>query len=381
MQGKLKQETVKRNILLTPGPATTTDSVKYAQVVPDICPREKEFQDIMDRIRKDLVKIVHGDDDYTSVLFAGSGTAVMDVCINSVVPLNGKTAIVNNGAYGERMIRIARAYHIPCVEIAFDWGKRPDVERVRDILEKDGDVNCLVMIHHETTTGLLNPIKEIGELAKENNCTFIVDAISSYAGIPIDIKECNVDFMCSTSNKCIQGMAGLAFVICRKDALKKTKDYPTRSFYLNLYQQYEYFEKHGQMQFTPPVQVIYALKQAIIEYFEEGEENRYERYVKNWQTLRAGLKEMGFEFLLKEEEEARLLITVLYPKNPAFDFDKMHDLLYNEGFTIYPGKVGKVGTFRLANLGAIDEKDISDFLKKLREVLHLMGVNQGKTTA
>jgi len=231
------------------------------------------------------------------------------------------------------------------------------------------------VVHHETTTGMLNRVREIGDIAKENNSVFIVDAISSFAGVPIDIKNCQIDFMMSTSNKCIQGIAGVAFVICSKDELEKTKDYPKRSFYLNLYQQYDYFEKKGEMQFTPPVQVIYALRQAIKEYFEEGEEKRYRRYTKNWKTLRDGLRKIGFSFLLKEEEESHLLTTVLEPKNPNFSFVKLHDLLYERGFTIYPGKMGQKRTFRLANMGAINYRDIEKFLVALKDVLDKMGVS------
>jgi len=329
----MKMNTVKKNVLLTPGPATTTDSVKYAQVVPDICPREKEFEKIIRQIRADLVKIAKGDENYTSVLFAGSGTAVMDACVNSVVPPDKKIVIVNNGAYGQRMAEIARAYQIPCVELLFEWGKMPDLQQIKQTLNEDKNIACIAIVHHETTTGMLNPVKEIGKIAKENNCIFVVDTISSFAGIPIDIKGYRIDFMFSTSNKCIQGMPGLAFVVCAKDQLAKTKSYPPRSFYLNLYQQYEYFEKKGQMRFTPPVQAIYALKQAIKEYFEEGEENRYRRYTQNWRTLREGLQEIGFEFLLREGNESHLLTTILEPEDRNYSFDKMHDLLYDKGFT------------------------------------------------
>ena len=225
---------IKRNILLNPGPATTTDSVKRALVVPDICPREKEFCEVVREIRTDLVKIAGGDETYTCILFAGSGTSVMDAAINSVVPPDKKIAIINNGAYGERMVKIAQAYSLDLVEIKYDPGAKIDLSEVSETLKKDDQIACLAMVHHETTTGLLNPIKEVGKIVKENDCIFIVDTISSFAGVPIDIKDCRIDFMMSTSNKCIQGMAGVAFIICKKAELEKLKDYPSRSYYLNL---------------------------------------------------------------------------------------------------------------------------------------------------
>jgi len=361
---------IKRNILLTPGPITTSDTVKSSQVVADVCPREEEFTRIMDIIRKDLVKIAKGDSDYTSVLIFGSGTAAMDSVINSSVPPGKTIAIVINGAYGLRMAQIAAAYKIPFIDINFEWGEKINVEKVEEKLSNNKNIACLAMVHHETTTGILNPIKEIGKIAEENNAIFIVDTISSFAGIPICIKEHNIGFMMATSNKCIQSIPGISFVICKKSELEKIKGYPQRSFYLNLYNQYRYFQDNGQMQFTAPVQAAYALQQAIIEYFEEGEENRRARYTKNWKVLRKGLLNLGFKLLLEENIESRLLLTVLEPEDPNYDFKKMHDLLYERGFTIYPGKLGKRKTFRIANIGDIDYHDIENFLKTLKEVLH-----------
>lgn len=368
-QREEKMQSIKRNILLNPGPATTTDTVKYAQVVPDICPRENEFADILKDIRIDLVKIVHGGNDYASVLFTGSGTAAMDSAINSVVPPDKKIAIIVNGAYGERMVKIAKAYGIQCVEVNFQYGEKIDVAKVEKILKVDKDIACVAMVHHETTTGILNPIKEIGKISKENGCTFIVDAISSYAGIPININEYNIDFLMATSNKCIQGMAGVAFIICRKEELDKIKDYPKRSFYLDLYSQYKHLEETGQTQFTPPVQTIYALRQAIREYFEEGAENRYMRYTESWKVLRKGLLDMGFKLFLCEEDESHILLTLFEPNSQNYSFENMHDFLYERGFTIYPGKIGNKKTFRLANMGDIDVKDIKRFLVVLEEYI------------
>jgi 2-aminoethylphosphonate aminotransferase len=359
---------IKRNILLNPGPATTTDTVKKSLVVPDICPREREFSVLLNEIRNDLVRIVHGDDQYTSVLFAGSGTAVMDSVINSVIPGNKKIAVIVNGAYGERLVRIARTYKIPCLPIIFDWREKPDLKKLDRLLKNDTSVCCVALVHHETTTGILNPITEVGRIVKKYNCTYIVDAISSYAGIPIDIKESKADFLLSTSNKCIQGMAGLAFVVCKKSALESIKNYEKRSFYLDLYNQYDYLEKTGQTPFTPPVQIAYALKQAIKEYFEEGGDRRYARYTENWKTLRSGLLDLGFTLLLKEDQESHILLTVIEPEAKNFDFEKMHDYLYDLGFTIYPGKL-KQKTFRLANMGAIYPADITAFLTALKEYL------------
>ena len=366
---------IRRNILLNPGPSTTTDTVKHAQIVADICPREEEFGRLIEGISKDLVRIAGGDDEsYTCVLFGGSGTAGMDAVINSVTPPNRKILIISNGAYGERMVKIAKAYSITPVELAYDWAELPTVEDVEAVLQRDPEIACVAMVHHETTTGLLNPVPQVGEIVKKHDKVFIVDTISSFAGIPINVKEFSIDFMMSTSNKCIQGMAGVCFVICNKDELEKLKDYPKRSFYLDLYSQYDYFTRQRQTQFTPPVQTIYALRRAIDELLQEGTENRHLRYRNNWQTLRKGITGMGFRVLTAPADEANLLITILYPEDPNFDFNMMHDKLYEKGYTIYPGKVGKLDSFRLAVMGAIDHSDISSFLGELRKTLQEMGV-------
>ncbi len=364
---------VKRNILLNPGPATTTDTVKYAQVVPDICPREKEFGGLMGTICKDLTKIAGGDEDYACVLFGGSGTAAMDSVINSVVPPGKKVLIVNNGAYGERLVKIARAYGVSAVEVSCEWDKLPDVQKIEAMLAEDSEIACVAIVHHETTTGLLNPVEKIGKIVKKQGKVFIVDTISSFAGVPLNVKDFNIDFMMSTSNKCIQGMAGVCFVVCKKEELERIKNYPRRSFYLSLYDQYEYFREKSQMRFTPPVQTLYALRRAIDEFLEEGYENRVSRYANNWKTLREGVEKLGLKVLTNPEEESKLLITVLYPDS-TFDFNKLHDQLYEKGFTIYPGKVGKIDSFRLANMGEINKEDINNFLVCLKEVLVEMSV-------
>lgn len=367
---------IKRNILLNPGPATTTDSVKKSLVVPDICPREEEFGNVMQGIRYDLVKIAGGDDNYTSILFAGSGTAVMDSVINSVVPPDKTVMIINNGAYGERLVNIARTYKIDFKEIKFDWGSKIALDMVNSELEQNENISCLAIVHHETTTGILNPIKEIGNIAKKHNRTFIVDTISSFAGIPFSIKECNVDFMMSTSNKCIQGMAGVAFVICNKKELEKIKNYPKRSFYLDLYTQYKHLETKKQTPYTPPVQVIYALQQAIYEFYQEGVTNRNKRYRRNYEILVKGLKERGFKFFLGDDvEHSNILTTIFEPDYPNFDFKIFHDKLYKRGFTIYPGKLHDENTFRIAVMGAINHHDIEDFLEAVDNTLSEMEID------
>jgi len=365
---------VKRNVLLNPGPATTSDTVKYAQVVPDICPREQEFVDLMTEVRKDLVKVVHGDPDkYSAVIFTGSGSIIQDVCVNSLVPAGKKICVVNNGAYSARMVEIAQYYHIPCVNLEFATTGLPDLKVVKEALDKDKDIAVVATVHHETGTGVLNPIKEIGRMARDNGCVFIVDTISTYGLMPIDIEEQNIDFLMSSAQKGLAAMTGASWTVGRIEEIKKSKDYPTRSYYCNLYMQYDFFERVGEMHFTPPVQTMYALGQAVKEYFAEGEQARWERLTKCWKAIHKGLEEIGLGTVIDKEIQGHLVVTVKAPEDGKFDFFKLHDYCYERGFTIYPGKMFGLQTFRLCNLGLITAKDIQDFFVVAKAAFKAMG--------
>jgi len=366
---------VPRKILLNPGPATTTEGVKAALVVADICPREQEFVRLLDQVRDDLVRIAGGDPEtHTCVLLAGSGTAAMDAVLNSVVPPDGGVVVINNGAYGQRLAEIARCYQLPLYELTFPWGQWPELSLLRETLHAHPRISHLAVVHHETSTGLLNPLPAIAALARDHGVSLIVDAISSLGGVPVNIHTDAIDYLLSTSNKCLQGMPGLAWVICRREGLEESRQIPRRSYYLNLYQQYRHFEANGQMQFTPPVQVVYALAQAIREFWEEGADNRFRRYRRNWEILMDGLRDLGFRILLPLERQSPLLTTVLEPDDPNYNFDRLHNALYEKGFTIYPGKLQDSATFRLATIGAISEADIKDFLDALKAVLQAEGI-------
>jgi len=363
---------IERRILLNPGPATTTDTVKMAQVVPDICPREEEFGALVDSIARDLVALAGGDSEYSCVPFGGSGTAGMEAVISSAVPPETTMLVINNGAYGERMVKIAEAYKIRCVQLQCEWNQIPRLDDLHDMLEKHPEVSTVAMVHHETTSGLLNPLNAVGSLVKSFQKLFLVDTISSFAGIPVHVKNDHIDFMVSTSNKCLQGMAGIVFAIAKTTEILRLKDYPRRNFYLSLYDQYDFFSKTRQMRFTPPVQTMYALRKAIDELLAEGLQNRIARYTQNWNVLRKGVESLGLKILTRPEEESHLLITIHYPEMTGFDFDRLHDELYKQGFTIYPGKIGALNTFRLAVMGAIDETDVKRFLEALSHVLAKM---------
>ena len=361
---------IKRNVLLNPGPATTTDTVKLAQVVPDICPREKEFADLMKGFRHDILKTVHADPAaYTAVLFCGSGTLNMDVCLNSLLPAEAKVLVVNNGAYSSRAVEICKAYGLNHIDLRFPVDELPDMSRVEATLKENPDIRLVYMTHNETGTGICNPIREIGALAHRYGATFVVDTTSTLAMRPIDVARDNIDFCMASAQKGIMAMTGLSFVIGRTDLIVASKDYPKRSYYCNLYLQYEYFEKTGQMHFTPPVQTVYAAVQGLKEYFAEGETAKWERHKRVFEAIHAGLDELGFKDVIRREWQRGLVVSVLYPDDPNWDFMKVHDYCYERGFTIYPGKIDSTNTFRLCSLGAIDEADIKAFFKVFKEAL------------
>lgn len=366
---------IDRKILLNPGPATTTDSVKMAQIVPDICPREREFTEMMGGIRSDLVRIVHGSPErYTAVLFCGSGTINMDICLNSLLPEGGKVLVVNNGAYSQRAVEICRYYGLPHISLEFGFDRLPELGAIEKALEENPDIAMVYATHHETGTGLINPIREIGALAHRHGAVFVVDTTSSYAMLPIDMEKDNIDFCMASAQKGIMAMAGLSFVIGDREAIERSAGYPKRSYYCNLYMQYDYFKKTGEMHFTPPVQTIYAARQALDEYWAEGEERKQERHQRVYRAICEGLDAMGFRRLAGQDGQPGLVAAARYPDDPCWDFGKIHDYCYERGFTIYPGKIPGTDTFRLCALGAIDDGDIRDFFAVFREAADRLGI-------
>lgn len=351
---------VRREVLLNPGPATTTDSVKYAQVCADICPRENEFGDVMGWISRELSLLVGREGEVETVLFGGSGTAADEVMVSSCVPDGAKLLVVDNGAYGARLAKIASVYGIDH-DVFKSSGFLPlDAEAVKTKLASGGYTH-LAIVYHETTTGLLNPVPEIGRFCRARGIVTIVDAVSAFSAVPIDMERDGIDFMASTSNKNIQGMAGVAFVFCRKESLERTKDYPMRNYYLNLWDQYAHFKKTNQTRFTPPVQALYCLRQAIIETKIETVAGRYARYSACWDELVKAIKPLGLKMLVPAEAQSKLITAIVEPDSPKYSFAALHDLAREHSFTIYPGKLSDANTFRIANIGDIQPDEMRRF--------------------
>lgn len=364
---------VRREVLLNPGPSTTTDSVKYSQVVADICPRELEFGNVMEKVAEDLTAFVAPTSEYATVMFGCSGTGSDEAMVSSCVPPDGKLLVVDNGSYGARMAKIAKVYGID-IDVFKSSTYEPIDLAALEAQMKSKKYTTFAVVYHETTTGLLNPLEKICPMAKKYGMTTICDIVSAYAGMPIDLPKLGIDFASATSNKHIGGMAGVGFVICKKDELLKQKDWPMRNYYLNLYDQYKYFLETKQTRFTPPVQTFYSLRQAIIETKVETIEKRFERFTECWKILVRSLKEIGLKMLVKEENQSHFITAILIPETPKYSFEKMHDFARSFGFTIYPGKLGNIDTFRIANMGDIRPEEMTRFTKILKEYMHSIGV-------
>ena len=350
-----------KKLLFTPGPATTTLAVKNSQIVPDICPRENDFSELVVDVQNKLLEMVTSNIKlYECILFGCSGTGAVESVISSVILDHSNLLIINNGAYGKRMIQICEIYNINYTEYNSPSDIKLDLNEIKNFIE-DRNITHVAVVHHETTSGILNDIKEIGQLCRLNKKEFIVDAISSFGATHINMEEYEIDYLITSSNKNLQGMAGVGIVISKIESLKKISNFNGRSLYLNLYDQFNYFNKTKQFRFTPPVQTLYALKKAIDELSTETLDGRYLRYVKSWETLVNGMAKLGFKQLVPIEDQSRFICSFVEPE--SFDFDDFHDFLYERDITIYPGKVLNKNTFRIGTIGDIDYKDIDYLLE------------------
>lgn len=356
-------------LLLTPGPLSTSQTVREA-MLQDWCTWDKDYNEgIVTPIRKGLLAIAGLDgDEYTSVLLQGSGTYCVEATIGAAVRPEDKLLILANGAYGKRMVQIADYYHINYVLVSLHETELVTGEVARRALEEHPGITHLSMVHSETTTGLLNPIEEVAEVIKGRGITFIVDAMSSFGGVPIDVKGLGIDFLVSSANKCIQGVPGFGFILAQKDKLMVTKG-NARSLSLDIYAQWEAMEKGGgKWRFTSPTHVVHAFYQAMKELNEEGGITaRYKRYQENHQILVEGMRRLGFKTLLPDDAQGPIITSFLYP-SADFDFTSFYARLKEKGFVIYPGKISDADTFRIGNIGDIFPKDMEALIQSIKEI-------------
>ena len=357
-------------ILLNPGPANTTPTVRAALVMPDLCHREPECFEMMRRCRDGLTRLAGAGDDWTAVLFAGSGTASVEAAISSAVPPGRAVLVVDNGVYGDRMARIARAHGIPVTTVQADIFTPIDPAAVEAALIAQPEVSHVAVVHHETTTGLLNPVAAIARAAARHGRRVIVDAMSSLFGESSSVTDLGIDFVTASANKCLQGIPGVSFVLCRREAVEALAGRSPRSVYLDVHHHWAQQERDN-TPFTPAVQVLHALEQALAELESEGVARRIARYAENARVLRAGMEALGFEILVPTPARSNILTT--FRLLPGLSYDVLHDAMKRRGYIIYAGQ-GDIRTyaFRVSNMGTLTPDDMravvqafADSLRKL----------------
>ena len=359
--------------LLTPGPLTTSRTVK-ATMLADWGSRDVEFRKVVADIRKGLLALAGCDASYECVIMQGSGTFAIEAALGSFCPANaGKTLVVANGAYGDRAAKILEKLGRPVIKIDKGDSAAPTVEDITSALEHDAAITHVWMIHCETTSGILNPIQDVARAVKERGRVFMVDAMSSFGALPLDMMD-GMDVMVSSSNKCIEGVPGFSYVLVKRAMLEDSKG-RSHSVVLDLFEQWKGLEANGQFRFTPPTHALVAFHQAMKEHAEEGGvPARGARYGRNAQMLIKGMRDMGFSTLLNDNEAGPIIQTFLTPRDPHFDFEHFYEALRSRGFAIYPGKLTKRPSFRIGTIGKVDERVMTGVLGAIREVLAEMNV-------
>lgn len=365
----------KDKILFTPGPLTTSLDVKLA-MLNDLGSRDFTFMSLLEDIRSRLLDIGGVQKgDYESIILQGSGTYGLEAVVSSTIPPDGKLLVIINGAYGRRIAEIARVHHIDLVTLEYPENKKPDLDEIETTLQNDKDITQVAVIHCETTTGMINPIKQIGSLVERYGKIYFVDAMSSFGAVPFNLAECNIDYLVSSANKCIEGVPGFSIVLAKRETLEATEG-NSRTLSFNLLAQWRGFENNGQFRFTPPTHTIIAFHQALVELELEGSvEGRAARYRNNYETLITGMRELGFSEYLDPEDQGYIITSFRYPDHKNFDFNAFYSHLNAMDYVIYPGKLSQEDCFRVGSIGRIFPSDVKALLAAIKETLKVMQID------
>jgi 2-aminoethylphosphonate-pyruvate transaminase len=352
-----------KTILLNPGPVNVSARVREAIGGPDLCHREPEYFDLQDAIRARLLQVFDAPaEEFSSVLLTGSGTSMVEAIVSSSVSASGRLLVIQNGVYGERMAAMARIHGIACDVLAGAWTERPSLDAIAARLA-EGRYEALAIVHHETTTGLLNDIPAVAALCRQARVRLLVDAVSALGGEAFDFRAWRPDAVACTANKCVQGLPGLSFAILRRECLRAMATFPERTLYLHLPRHHDEQERRS-TPFTPAVQVGYALRAALDELAEETVPRRVARYAHAAAIVRDGLSGLGYELLLPPALRSNTITAVRLPR--AGSYDRLHDALKREGFVIYAGQGPLAATlFRVATMGDVAESDYRRFVAAL----------------
>jgi len=358
-----------KTILLNPGPVNTSPRVQQALLRGDLCHREKECSSLLEDISRKLLQAFTPLGGYQVALLSGSGTAAVESTVSSCLTPGKKMLIINNGVYGDRICKMAKAYNLPFIEFQSSWLTPPDLKGIEQALAQDASIEVVAMVHHETSTGLLNPVKEIGQLTHQYGRLLLIDSVSGLGGESIDLSGSHITFCPGSANKCIQGFPGLSFVLIQQDQIERLGTLPKRSLYLSLSTYLQIGD--AAIPFTPAIQIAYALSEALDELLEEGVKKREARYHLASQILREGFTRLQFKFLLNESLRSNTITSLYLPPNTSYP--GLHHALREKGFVIYAGQ-GKLQTeiFRVANMGHLVQEDFESFLLTLESILKRM---------
>ena len=356
-----------RAMLLNPGPVNVSPRVAQALLRGDLCHREQEFSALQSRIRALLRRAFAPHGDYTTVLLTGSGTAALEAAVASSLHPQRKMLVINNGVYGARMAQMAAIHGFDVVELTFPWTSPPDLGQIDRALREDPAIEVVSLVHHETTTGLLNPVAAIGETVKQHGRVLLIDSISGLGGEEIDLATAGVGLCVGTANKCIQGLPGVSFVLVKNAEMRRMQDFPPRTLYLHLPMLYAHQQRES-TPFTPAIQVMYALDEAVQELLEEGVAQRIVRYRTAAHLLREGLESLGLKCLLPPDLRSNTITSLELPA--GFTYEALHDALKARGYVIYAGQGDLAArVFRVANMGHLTIQQFQGFLAALTEVL------------
>jgi len=352
--------------LLTPGPLTTSLSTKEA-MLHDWGSRDKVFIDLNHSIRQSLVKLIDGEDNYECVPMQGSGTFAVESMISSLTSKNAKILILINGAYGHRMKKMCDYLNRSYITYEVPEDKTHDLNEIEKIINSNSDLTHVFVVYCETTSGILNPLQDISDLVEKKNLSLFIDAMSAFGALPLSSKTLKFDAVAASSNKCLEGVPGVGFILVKNDLIKNAKG-NSHSLSLDLYDQWQSMEKNKQWRFTPPTHVLAAFNQAIIEHKKEGGvQGRYKRYSNNCKIICDGMRDIGFKQLLPNELQAPIIITFMQPEN--FNFNQFYDALSQKNFLIYPGKLTVADTFRIGCIGNLHQQDMHDTIDAIKDVL------------
>lgn len=362
------------SLLFTPGPLTTSRTVKQA-MLRDLGSRDAEFIGVVRDIRRRLLRIggVEGG-AYTAIPVQGSGTFAIESVVGSVVPPGGRILVAVNGAYGRRMARIAEVLGIDVSTLTYPENRPVQPGDVAERLRDEPGLTHVSACHCETTSGIMNPIEEIGSAVRGAGRSFVVDAMSSFGGVPLDVEGAGIDYLISSANKCVEGVPGFGFVLARTEVLLATEGF-ARSLALDLLDQHRGLEANGQFRFTPPTHALLAFHQALLELEAEGGvEGRAARYRASHDVLLAGMRALGFRPYLRPQDQGHIITSFHYPDDPAFHFEVFYRKLAEGGMVIYPGKVGDADCFRIGSIGRLFPRDMRCLLAIVERVLQDMNL-------